>query len=63
MSNTKTTRKTYLASVAILSTGMMGGCDYSLVLLVALLVLPVIRYNANKQYQLYSMQHTVGGVS
>ena len=63
MFNTTTARKAYLASAAILTTGMVGGCDYSLMLLIALLVLPVIRYNANKLYQLYSMQHTVGGLS
>ena len=63
MFKTKTARNNYLGAVAILAAGTMGGCEYSLVMLTALMVLPVMRYNAGKLYQLYSNQHTVGGVS
>lgn len=63
MFNTMTAKKGYLAGLATLAAGTVGGCDQSLILLIMLLVLPVIRYNTNKLYQLYSMQHTVGGVS
>lgn len=63
MFNLTTTGKIYLATAAVLAAGTMGGCEYSLLMLAVVAVLPIIRYNANKLYQLYSTQRTVGGVS